>query len=104
MSDTTKRIFNVWYARQFGLMIAGGSLESTHILLRTLEKPMDLEEAWEHQQGEIWSPNGEARPLIIEKGLAHTSMSMGDVLEDANTKERWMVDFIGFKKMESAVS
>jgi hypothetical protein len=33
-------------------------------------------------QGENWSPNGEARDLILAKGLRHTSMSVGDVIED----------------------
>jgi hypothetical protein len=33
-------------------------------------------------QAESWSPNGEARPLIIQKDLTHTSMSMGDVIVD----------------------
>lgn len=32
-------------------------------------------------QGENWSPNGEARSLIEEKGLIHTSMSMGDIVQ-----------------------
>lgn len=31
-------------------------------------------------QGEVWSPLGEARPLIRALGLRHTSMSVGDVV------------------------
>lgn len=32
-------------------------------------------------QGEVWSPTGNARTLIGELGLAHTSMSQGDMYE-----------------------
>ena len=31
-------------------------------------------------QGEIWSPNGEARNLIRRIGMDHTSMSVGDMV------------------------
>lgn len=34
-------------------------------------------------QGEIWSPNGEANPLIASVGTDHTSMSVGDCVEVA---------------------
>jgi hypothetical protein len=33
-------------------------------------------------QGEIWSPQGEAREYIRSLGLKHTSMSAGDMVED----------------------
>jgi hypothetical protein len=39
-----------------------------------------LEHVYAHMQGEVWSPNGEARGLIERKGLQHTSMSVGDVV------------------------
>ena len=38
-----------------------------------------LDEVFSKMQGEIWSPNGEAKPLIKALELSHTSMSVGDV-------------------------
>ena len=32
-------------------------------------------------QGEVWSPHGEARPLIELLGLSHTSMTVDDFIE-----------------------
>ena len=61
-------------------------LAATHVFLTTFEaqegQPLDraLEDAFHHFQGEVWSPNGEARGLIEAKGLRHTSMSVGDVI------------------------
>jgi len=60
------------------------NLSATHVLLTTIEVDQErvdwaLEDAFRRMQGEIWSPNGEARDLIESKGLSHTSMSVGDV-------------------------
>ena len=38
------------------------------------------DEIFHTMQGEIWSPNGEARPLIRGLKLQHTSMSVGDIV------------------------
>lgn len=48
--------------------------------LMDLNTQQMLGKAWTQFQAENWSPNGEARELIRELGLAHTSMSVGDVL------------------------
>jgi hypothetical protein len=48
-------------------------------------------------QGEVWSPNGEARELILSKGLEHTSMTVGDVIRSHQTGEHWMVGQFGFE-------
>ena len=71
-------------------------LTATHIHLKDTEAK-SLEALWMHQQGEIWSPNGEARPLIKQKGLQHTSMSVGDIA--VVDGEAWMADNFGFKKL-----
>jgi hypothetical protein len=49
-------------------------------------------------QAELWSPNGEARPLIYAKGLQHTSMSIGDVIVDEMGKT-FVVASIGFREV-----
>lgn len=51
-----------------------------------------------HFQAERWSPNGEACELIEAKGLAHTSMSVGDVIEDGDGVF-WAVANRGFVRM-----
>jgi hypothetical protein len=70
--------------------------------------PMDLDADWSnewgvlehiysHYQGDNWSPNGEARPLIRALGLKHTSMSTGDVVYIGGAY--YMVADEGFDKM-----
>ena len=57
----------------------------------------DLENLYVWMQGENWSPNGEARELIRGLGLKHTSMSIGDIIEDTETGQFHIVDFAGFR-------
>lgn len=54
--------------------------EATHILLGSVaSRSPDV--IFTSLQGERWSPEGEARQLIWNMGLRHTSMSVGDVVE-----------------------
>ena len=82
--------YQIFYARQptfdpsgaFGtprLTIA--AMQSTHVRLCEVEAD-SLDDAWRQMQAEHWSPNGEARPLLERLGLCHTSMSVGDVIQD----------------------
>jgi hypothetical protein len=72
------------------------NLEATHTLLGKCDEH-DLEKVFYNMQGEIWSPEGEARDTIRIKGLAHTSMMMGDVVKRPDGVH--VVDFMGFKKL-----
>jgi hypothetical protein len=85
--------FQVWYMKpewfRDGICYKlpdPANLEKTHVHLKDVEAGNDryapMESVWLQMQGENWSPNGEARPLIEAKGLRHTSMSVGDVLID----------------------
>jgi len=56
-------------------------MQSTHVRLCEVEAD-GLDDAWRQMQAEHWSPNGEARPLLQRLGLSHTSMSVGDVIQD----------------------
>jgi hypothetical protein len=47
---------------------------------------------------DIWSPNGEALDLIQNKGLQHTSMTIGDVLVDEADVVH-QVTAIGFSRL-----
>jgi hypothetical protein len=72
------------------------TLEQTHVYLRDVEAA-GLDEVYYRSQGEIWSPNGEARELIRAKGLRHTSMSVGDVIE--HDGRFWAVASVGFNEL-----
>jgi hypothetical protein len=72
-------------------------LRQTHKMVAVVSAP-NLEELFHHMQGDNWSPNGEARHLIEDLGLRHTSMSVGDVAVDDNNVAHLVVTF-GFKKL-----
>jgi hypothetical protein len=96
------QLFRVYYTKpdSFSRFISGieppdlDRLDRTHTFLRTVEAA-GLDDVYHQSQGEVWSPNGEARGLIRAKRLAHTSMSIGDVIEDAAGRF-WAVAFAGF--------
>lgn len=52
-------------------------------------------------QGEHWSPSGEANDFILDRGLGHTSMSVGDLARFAERNEAFVVKDIGFTKYNS---
>lgn len=85
----------VKWCREKNFLPNPADLTKTHVHLRNIEAK-DLEDVFYQQQGEVWSPNGEARDLIRGKGLRHTSMSVGDVVVDLDTKETFVVDRFGF--------
>lgn len=106
--------YNVWYMKPdtFMFLIHGyqfakdkgvvpnsfEDLERTHVHLKD-EEAENLEDLFVKMQGENWSPNGEARPLIEEKGLAHTSMSVGDVAVCDDGV--YFCDNVGWKQLTS---
>jgi hypothetical protein len=55
-----------------------------------------LEVVFDAMQGEVWSPNGEARPFIQNLGVQHTSMMTGDLVVDYHTGEGWLCEFSGW--------
>jgi hypothetical protein len=61
----------------------------------------DTEEVFHHMQGEVWSPRGEARPLIRALGLHHTSMSVGDALHDIVSDRWYWCAPCGFEEIKS---
>lgn len=73
-------------------------LSQTHTVLVTLEAK-SLDDVFTRMQGEVWSPHGEARDLIMSKGLSHTSMSVNDVVQDQSTNEYFQCGRIGWNKL-----
>ena len=108
-----KQIVKIWYSkpeygcelmmgdkwlRDKGIVLSPATLEHTHVLLKTLEaSEVNLEALYYQFQAEQWSPKGEARELISSKGLAHTSMSVGDVIQVDD--KCFLVDLIGFREL-----
>lgn len=72
------------------------TLATTHVHLGSIAAT-DLESIYGMMQGEIWSPEGEANELILNKGLTHTSMHVGDVIKIGN--RAWVVRFMGFTEI-----
>lgn len=85
-------LYKAWYGKSWNLNEA-----QSYIFVKNVEAS-SLEDAYQKMQGEIWSPNGEAREMILSLGLKHTSMSVGDVLEDENGI-LYLIEFFGFKKI-----
>ena len=105
MRRTEVKTFKIWYMKpeffRFGIMgtktADPAHIEETHVHLKDIEAS-DLDDVFHQMQGEVWSPNGEARQMILQKGLRHTSMSVGDVaVDDLGTT--WTVSPVGWTKL-----
>lgn len=72
------------------------TLESTHVYVGVVGST-NSKEIFHMMQGEIWSPNGEARSMIARLGLKHTSMSVGDIILIRGMM--FMVDMQGFYRL-----
>jgi hypothetical protein len=75
----------VWYAKehvgQEQFDVTAWNIKETHRPLAVVEAN-NIDDVYNRMQGENWSPNGEARELILALGLTHTSMSVGDVVQE----------------------
>lgn len=95
------RLYKVWYHRNPTFRqnddIYWKDIPNTHAMVRFLEAK-DLDEVYHEMQGENWSPEGEARSLIRMLGLQHTSMSVGDVIEDIESGAFYQVMRVGFEQ------
>jgi hypothetical protein len=78
-------------------------LVKTHVFLKMIEAG-NLEQVYFKMQGEDWSPTGEARKFVAGKGLRHTSMSVGDVAVDHNSRFAYIVDRMGFRFLGKVTS
>lgn len=90
-----------WLAK-IGQLPKPSTLDKTHIRLKTITL---VEITDSHNaiigmmQGENWSPNGEAKPLIRSLGLSHTSMTTGDIIVD-EAGAVFMLDRFGFIQLQ----
>ncbi|MGO9377053.1 MAG: hypothetical protein ACLP29_00715 [Dissulfurispiraceae bacterium] len=86
------------WARDHDSLPDADNLGATHVLLMEWEMS-DPNKLFELFQGETWSPDGEARPIIRRLGLRHTSISVGDVIvivADSGERKTLIVDNLGF--------
>jgi len=94
----------VWFMRpQFFSQFISGThsptikdLKRTHVLLGKV-KETNPDKLYRALQGHLWSPKGEARALILSKGLQHTSMSVGDVFKIGS--KHYVVAHSGFAEL-----
>ncbi len=86
MTKPQAQKYRVFYARSPMAMLdqeplpTVNDLPETHVFVRSVQATC-LDDVYWQLQGDNWSPNGEARPLIEQLGLGHTSLSIGDVAE-----------------------
>jgi len=105
------KFYNIYYQKQFTGMenegfkekeaLVDDIIEKNHIHLVSfwISKNTPLDNIFGLMQGECWSPDGEARDLIRLLGLSHTSMSVGDLIEDAREGIIYEVARFGFNKI-----
>ena len=60
---------------------------------------IDLDDVFHKMQGELWSPNGEMSPYIKSLGVAHTSMSVGDIVQNKESGQYFQVKNIGWRPL-----
>jgi hypothetical protein len=77
-------------------------LDLSHVFVRYVQAD-SVEQVFGMMQGEVWSPNGEARDRIKMLGLQHTSMSVGDIAVDVSNKAVHLCDRYGFKVLAEQV-
>lgn len=85
------------FCKKWGKLPDPDNLEKTHVLLGKVA-PAALGHLYNYLQGDNWSPGGEARTLIRSKGLAHTSMCVGDIVKIPTGSKAgvWMVNNEGW--------
>jgi len=92
-ADAMKKKFGN-YAQDF----VKAYIDQTHVCLGKIKGTDNIDDLSFLLQGEIWSPEGEARDLIRSKNLCHTSISIGDMVEMENG-DLYLLGFGGFEKL-----
>ena len=87
--------FKVWYYKHFDYTVP--MIQEWVMVKEVLANT--LEDVFMMMQGEVWSPNGEARDLSRYKGLTHTSMSVNDYIQTPDGKFN-RVEGCGFKEFD----
>lgn len=101
-----RKTFCVYYRREpsfrydpaltMDTVLDGETFAAVHVVLAH-----GLEQVFLCMQAENWSPNGEEVSRLRSLGVIHTSMSVGDVAVDLETKEGWQCDVFGWMPIPS---
>lgn len=89
------------FLRSIGQVPDPQNLDATHIYVKDVQA-LDLVQVFHAMQGDIWLPNGEARELVLNKGLRHTSMCIGDIAVWELFGRTYLVDRVGWKDISGA--
>lgn len=85
------------------------TVQSTHVALGEINAPRNLKaqaksqwlkSVFQAMQTAKWTPDGEARQLLLKRRLTHAGMSIGDAVQIDN--ELYMVALSGFTKVKEA--
>jgi len=89
------------------LIERGCTIQSTHTEVGQVHAPPKgksrtdwLKALFAAMQASKWTPDGEARSLLVKRRLSHASMSIGDAIQIGG--ELWMVGLEGFKAVKQA--
>jgi hypothetical protein len=85
--------YKAWYKKFWDF--ADADQYQQWVMVKEVEAD-SLSSVYYQMQAEVWSPNGEARDLIRSMGLSHTSMSVGDFIENPRG-EFFRVEGCGFE-------
>lgn len=85
------------FANDRGVVFDKAFIEETYAELGMFKSNSDKEHLFWALQAENYSPKGEAKDLILSKGLRHTSMSVGDILVINGVYH--LVDIFGFSEL-----
>jgi len=72
------------------------TIAETHVCMGTIRAD-NLNDVYYKMQGDVYSPEGQAREFIEASGVKRTSMSVGDIV--FVNEEYYMVDNFGFKRI-----
>ena len=89
-------LMGVDWLRKRNMLPDPDALDRTHVKIGTLQE-QDPDRVYHMMQGEMWSPNGEARDFISASGSSHTSMSIGDIVVIGG--KVLIVDRVGFEDL-----
>mmetsp|Transcript_59189 Transcript_59189/g.105192 ORF Transcript_59189/g.105192 Transcript_59189/m.105192 type:complete len:393 (+) Transcript_59189:198-1376(+) len=89
------------------LLERGCTIQSTHVEVGQVHAPPRgksrqdwLKALFAAMQSSKWTPDGEARSLLVKRRLSHASMSIGDAIQIGG--ELWVVGLEGFKQVKKA--
>lgn len=103
------RMYRVFYAADgndlarafFDPPSGGGTVEQTHRPVAEIAGE-SLDDVFAKMQGDYWSPGGRHRDAVRALGMSHTSLSVGDVIQDEQGT-CWFCAPLGWRELNDRV-